>query len=102
MMRTLILASAATLALGIAGCQRQPQQEEAPAGESAAPLEQEPMDQTAPGQQPGEAPDTQEEVIPQDDTSGAQPMEDQSSPGLGSGTESSGQEPQSAPAEESQ
>lgn len=95
-MRKLILATAATVALGITGCQRQPQEQQAPAGESAAPdTMQQP--EAMPGQQPGEAPDTQEEVVPQDDTSGAQPMDDSASPGLDTGTDSSGQEPESAP-----
>lgn len=75
-MRKLILATAATVALGIAGCQRQPQEQQEPAGESAAPggtMEQQP--EAAPGQQPGEAPDTQENVQPQ----GGGTMNDQSS-----------------------
>lgn len=89
-MRMTILAAAATLALGLAGCQRGSQQQEQPAGESAAPGEGMQQEQT-PGQQPGEAPDTQENVQPQGGSSGTM---DQSSPGLGSGTDSSGQESQ--------
>lgn len=62
-MRSLILATAATLALGIAGCQREPREE--PAAPEGS-MEQQ-FEEATPGQQPGEAPETQEGVIPQED-----------------------------------